>query len=283
MFRLFRRRNATRKGNQVPPWAAWAMIAVVLYAMYASQQQHSPAPENTGQPALMQATREKLAEQIAPLDKLKDRLTPSAYARLSVRELVEGEGESAVCGQQARVRFGSNPDEAPSEETTFTIGQGKAVRALEQGTIGLKQGGQRVVRAREEAGGDATTYRIELLGLSPSLAEANAQPFRIIDTQPNTGGMVLCGNSARVHVEIWSAASGEKLYSTRDKRQPVEFTPGASEVFLGLEQGVIGMATGSTRMLVVPPAFLATMNGNAPLFDFNLPKAGSVLVEVEAL
>ena len=87
---------------------------------------------------------------------------------------------------------------------------------------------------------------------------------------------------AKSQVTVWSV-DGKKLFSTKDKGQPLTFTPGKSEVFLGLEQGVIGMAAGEMRTLIVPPGFQKAMDGNPPTTDFLLPKDQTVLVDVEAL
>jgi hypothetical protein len=76
--------------------------------------------------------------------------------------------------------------------------------------------------------------------------------------------------------------AGNKLFSTPADK-PLTFTPGKSEVFLGLEQGIIGMARGAKRTLVVPPVLQKTLLGNAPTIDFPLPKEQTVLVDVEAL
>lgn len=46
---------------------------------------------------------------------------------------------------------------------------------------------------------------------------------------------------------------GTKIDSSRDTDTPLRFRPGFSGVIEGLEQGLIGMRTGGTRRLIIPP------------------------------
>lgn len=46
---------------------------------------------------------------------------------------------------------------------------------------------------------------------------------------------------------------GTKIDSSRDADIPLPFRPGFSGVIEGLEQGVIGMRSGGTRRIIIPP------------------------------
>lgn len=47
---------------------------------------------------------------------------------------------------------------------------------------------------------------------------------------------------------------GTQFDSSRDIDRPLLFTPGSGSLIDGFEQGVIGMRTGATRRLIIPPA-----------------------------
>jgi peptidylprolyl isomerase len=158
-------------------------------------------------------------------------------------------------------------------------------------------------------------FEMELISVSPALPDPDSIPYRIANIQRFSGDALICGQQARFNIIIWDL-DGKKLYTSpplvQEKAEPepktppatgntpensasnnaapvpkitggVSFTPGKSEVFIGLEQGVLGMTKGSVRTLVVPPVFLKTMNGNPTAIAFPLPENESVLVDVEYL
>lgn len=273
------------------------MIAFVVYAIIASQNKGSDINR------AVERTSQNIDKQLGTITDLKDKVIPSMIADVRINEVKLGEGSPAVCGQTATIAYDSwlsqdkpyDDKATQANPLTFTIGAGKVLPAFERGIIGMQKGGKRVVFAspamayeaegfkRDDVPANTTVkFEIELLSVKPDMPGVDATSFRIIDTLPNTGNIIFCGAKARFHVVIWSV-SGKKLYSTYDTKSPIEFTPGASEVFLGLEQGVIGMVPKSQRMLIVPPAFQKTMTGANPTLSFPLPKAETVLVDVEAL
>ncbi len=167
-------------------------------------------------------------------------------------------------------------------------------------------------RRKELLPTDQVLFDVELLSVSPVVSAETLQPFRVVQVQNSYGTALNCGNQAHVHMIIWDV-TGKKLFSTEVKTPEVtpakakadtpvnpaaspsappapaqpepglKFTVGQSEVFMGLEQGIIGMAPGSVRTLIVPPAMQKTMSGAKPKIDFPLPANQTVLVDVEYL
>lgn len=65
------------------------------------------------------------------------------------------------------------------------------------------------------------------------------------------------------------------------RRQPVAFRVGGSEVFRGLDEGVIAMAEGERRRLQVPPHLgYASIRGGAPGFEQEALIVDLLLVQV---
>lgn len=50
-----------------------------------------------------------------------------------------------------------------------------------------------------------------------------------------------------------SILDGDTFESTRDRNQPLVFTPGMGGLIDGFEQGVIGLQAGNERRLIIPP------------------------------
>jgi FKBP-type peptidyl-prolyl cis-trans isomerase len=289
-----------RKPRPTPPWAAWLVIGVVMYALFANQNKQ-PSNEQPIEP--LEQSSGAISEQLAPFDEIKNKLVPSMKASLRVQELSEGKGAPAVCGQQVRLAYVArlseekliNDQKTPDAPLAFTIGEGKVMPALERGVIGMKAGGKRDVIASSDLAydaegfaqkdvptGSAIKFSLELISAQPEMPATGDTAFRIIDSLQGSGPMILCGATTRAHIKVQDIR-GKTLYDSQKTGAALEFTPGKSEVFIGLEQGVVGMQPRGERLLVVPPEFQKTMKGNAPTINIPLPKNEIALVEVTAL
>lgn len=76
--------------------------------------------------------------------------------------------------------------------------------------------------------------------------------LRYIDTQVGEGAAVESCRAVAVHYTLF--VDGERIESSRDFNQPIQFVPGFGRYIAGLEQGVIGMRVGGQRRLIVPPS-----------------------------
>lgn len=272
MFNLFRRRPPKR--NPTPPWVRWLVIGVMLYAMLAHQFQ---GPDGRVRQAVNQATEELGTNPIT--SEFEKVVSPSSR----VHELAAGEGNPALCGQEVAIRYRvldagdkPTPEEATKENPyRFRVGFEGKNPAIERFSDGLLVGGARSVTVGN--GDQRQKYEITLLDISPALPPLASIPFRIFQKLDGGGKPVTCGQPVTVQFIVWDI-DGKKLYETK---QPVTFTLGKSELFIGLEQGVIGMRPGSTRALIVPPVFQKTLLGNKPLVQVPFPKGQTVMVDIE--
>jgi FKBP-type peptidyl-prolyl cis-trans isomerase len=77
---------------------------------------------------------------------------------------------------------------------------------------------------------------------------------------------------------------GTKFDSSLDIDRPLRFTPGYRELIDGFEQGVVGMRTGGTRRLIIPPRLAY---GDEPVRDGSgaiiVPANSTLVFDVEML
>jgi FKBP-type peptidyl-prolyl cis-trans isomerase len=308
------KKKKKRQQNPTPTWLMLLIAAFVAYAVFTgdkntpSQNDNKPGETGTAEPSAItaQAPADKPAEasilgietdKILNIDVLKDKFTPKSIMKLSVTDNTEGTGQFAVCGQKVTISYSSfteDKNEIESKQTaSFQIGENKVMPALELGVIGMKKNGERTISSppnmaygaenfqRNDFASANVNFEVQLLDVSPELPEIGA--YRILGDGKGQDQGYLCGSQVKLHVTLWDI-EGKKLYSSRDNNgSPISFTIGKSEVFLGLEQGVLDMLPGMRRNLIVPPAFQKTLLGNAPAINFPLPKNQTVLVDVESV
>ena len=305
--RFFFRKRWTPPKQPRPKWLNALLLIFIVYAVAVGVHK---SPDGT--PSDLGKDIQKVGQAVSrdnierTYNSYRNILFPVYDSSLEMRDVAVGKGTPAICGQEVSIAYATQvvngrmlPFKADrTEPLTFRIGAGKVIPAIEQGVTGMKIGGKRSLASSpgmaygnkafsdgKETFEDKDRIRIdvELLGAKPEVPDVGKTPYRISNNYGKAVGYaILCGQQARVHVTIWDV-EGNKLYSTKDKKAPVSFTVGKSEVFLGLEQGVVGLPRKGQRTLVVPPEYQKTMNGNPPAITFPFPKAQTVLVDVEAL
>jgi len=109
-----------------------------------------------------------------------------------------------------------------------------------------------------------------------------------IDTVLGTGAVAATGSATRVHYTGWlfvpgvsgaAGAKGTKFDSSLDRNEPFEFTIGQRRVIGGWEQGVMGMAVGGKRTLIIPPELGYGARGAGGV----IPPNATLVFEIELL
>ncbi len=76
------------------------------------------------------------------------------------------------------------------------------------------------------------------------------------DTAAGEGATAQAGQHVTVHYTGWlyqDGVQGAKFDSSKDRRDPFEFSLGAGMVIRGWDEGVAGMKVGGARTLIIPP------------------------------
>ncbi len=300
MFR-FRKKKQPPTREPMPSWLKWLLVVFLAYGLIVSSKNKST---DTAHQILEKASDELATVKPLDFSAFTSKIFPAYSAALQIREVAPGAGNPVICGQKVTLAYetfladGKPLGDAATKEAplVFNTGGGTAMPVFEQGVIGMQKGGKRSLLsplsmsyglpqfAREGLPEDAPVrFEIELLDVSPEFAGIESTPYRIAEVAMGQGEMFICGQPTKLHVAVWDT-EGKKLYSSRDNDgAPVAFTPGKSQVFLGLEQGVIGMNAGGMRMLVVPPTFQRTLTGDEPEIAIPLPLTKTVLVDIESV
>lgn len=95
-------------------------------------------------------------------------------------------------------------------------------------------------------------------------AEADPLEYRQLDSglsyrdiRSSDGAIVCAGDRVTVHYDLYLAGDrnvpDELVERTWDVEAPVSFVVGRAEVLLGIDEGVVGMAVASERLLRIPP------------------------------
>lgn len=290
------RRAPKRKPPPKPTWLVWALLVFGVYCFYMVSLPGSPASKS------VQTAKNEVNSQI-DLKEYKQKIFPENGAGIRISDVEEGKGDPAICGQEVKVAYqvylaqGNKINDSATKEKplTFTIGSGKTMPVFEKGVIGMKAGGKRSIiapplmsygledyRRDDVPKGSSIRVEMELLSNGPKLPDLEVMPYRIAEVAVGGGPMLVCGEPAHIRIKVWDL-TGKLLYTNKDEKEPFHFTPGRSEIMLGLDQGVIGMNEGATRLLIVPPSFQKTLTGKPPKYDFPLPKDQVVMIEATAI
>lgn len=210
------------------------------------------------------------------------------YDRLLTLDRIKGDGQEAVCGSTATIKYDATIDDSisfdkSSEPVTLKIGGGKMIKGLENGLLGMKKGGKRKIaiparlayddpdfRNDMVAAGKAVMFEVELVDLKGGQDAANVA-MSIEDKKPGSGVEVFCGSTVTVNYKT----DGEKDYRN------LSFTMGEEGIPVGLEKGLMEMKTGGIRLINLPSELLKTRGKSILASDLKLPANENVVFEVE--
>ncbi len=307
MFPFRKRKKKPKQQNS--PWVLLLVVAFVAYSVISNDKKTpKPATPNDAANTIKVTDGDNTAAtetpETSPVQSIKDdaktlkgKFLPQSVTKLQIKDNIEGSGQFAICGQKVTISYSSTTEDKKDIESThdvaFQIGENKVMPALEIGVIGMKKNGERTISAppimaygadnflRKDFVDANADFEVKMLEISPELPDSGI--YRVLGDGKGSQEGYVCGSEVKLHVALWNV-EGKKIYSSRDNNDsPISFTIGKSEVFLGLEQGVLDMLPGMRRNLIVPPNYQKTLLGNPPTINFPLPKNQIVLVDVEAV
>lgn len=127
--------------------------------------------------------------------------------------------------------------------------------------------------------GEGSHQEDVMLALVESLApDGEVKQLIVQDLDEGVGATATESMSATVHY-VGMLKDGTQFDSSYDRGAPLTFTIGAGDVIAGLEQGVVGMKEGGTRILIIPPSLAY---GNRAVGNL-IPRGATLLFAVELL
>jgi len=144
----------------------------------------------------------------------------------------------------------------------------------------------RLTRALFLAAVAAASFAVVGCTDAPAAPTATA-PYSQVDLVAGTGAVAATGNSLTVNYTGWLYDATKPdfkglQFDSSIGRTPFVFVVGVGQAIAGWDRGVVGMAVGGTRRLIIPPslAYGDTRRGLIPpnatlVFDITLLSTGS--------
>lgn len=213
-------------------------------------------------------------------------------ASIKTLDMTTGSGAEAVAGDRVTIEYTGNlldgkvfDYSAGKAPFSFELGAGKVIKGFDQGVLGMKAGGRRVISIPPELGyGDkdlkeippnsTLIFDIKLLMIEK---KGMTQELKIEELAPGNGDASKTGNKVTIKYK------GMFLNGSVFDQGEFPFTLGEGKVIKGFDQGVTGMKVGGKRKVTIPPALgygeRGTPGGPIPpnatlVFEIELTKIG---------
>lgn len=173
------------------------------------------------------------------------------------------DGVSARAGNYLTVRYTAQTlDGKPlidDASQSFILARGQAIRALDEGMAGIREGEQLRMLIPRGHSDQGTLPGIKRLPDQPFLLDVQLVSVRpgvtfIIET-PGDIDTAACMPGDTVYLNYIARVEGrdEVIDATVHRGQPMRLTLGNNEVIKGLELGITGMRPGESRQVTIPP------------------------------
>jgi len=199
-----------------------------------------------------------------------------APVELETIDLVEGDGTEAGVGDLLVMHYvgvlhsnGEQFDASWDRGSTFnfTLGQGRVIQGWDEGIVGMKAGGRRLLNIPSEQaygsnsqGGipadSALVFVVDLVSVltPPTVENAPEVPdgVEVSVVEEGNGAEIGANNVVEVHYVVLLQATGEVFESTWDQGQPVPLQLGAGQALPEWDEGLVGKNVGDRVRIVIP-------------------------------
>ena len=225
---------------------------------------------------------EPVQPEILPIE-VADADYTTTESGLRYYDLVVGDGESPQNSDIVSVDYqmwlqdetNTFIDSTMGQPTEFILGSEQVFAGWNEGVLTMKEGGQRQLiippdlALGEEGFGDFippnSTIILEVTLISfrqtPKPTETDAADFETTDSglqyydiTVGDGTTPESGDTVEMEFTIWLQEDNSYVASSEDQGGAYAFPLGSGRVFPGWEEGVLTMAEGGTRQLIIPPA-----------------------------
>ena len=200
---------------------------------------------------------------------------------LLIEDFITGDGNVADEGDLLVMHYvgvlhedGSQFDASWDRGQTFNfvLGEGAVIQGWDEGIVGMTEGSRRQLTIPPEQAygnnspspdipnGSTLVFVVDLVGAySPhevDLTGGNSETLDVTVLEEGGGPEVEPGDTVEVLYSIAPVSAGEVVQSSWTDRSTATFLVGAdpAEVFLGWNDGIVGLNVGDVARIVIPPA-----------------------------
>jgi|GEM_PF-987790 len=224
-----------------------------------------------------------------------DLLMWNSLLKINTQDIKQGSGEGAVCGQQAKLHYEYTDLQGKllekGDKETY-LGEGKLLKGLELGMLGMKLAGERKIEIKPELAfyQDKTVAsevknkpliaNVILDGLTPELPKSD-MPMRFLVTKTGRGRQAFCGDNVTIKLAIWKL-DGTKIFATEEKS--LSFIMGSSAMPIGIEQAINELPENSEVTVIIPPAYTKPLLTDKPaVLPVTLPEHEVLVAHIQLL
>lgn len=258
-----------------PKWISWIFVGLLAYIIYTGNQSQKP-PESIPKEVLTTTqthTPAKAPKDYDALRKLVDgdrwyrAIDPNYIGDADIKEVSLGEGTSVQCGDEVSVLLRGtredgatfDPEHDESKPLSFMVGNAK-IPALNEGVIGMKSGGQRVLDApvnqvypqAEKRNFSEVKFHLTLKKHSDISSNTLPITAATLVAGDDSKEPVRCGDTLTASMIVFNA-KGERIAQTKDT---LTITLGLRQLAWGIDVLARGMRVGERRLLTIPPHYL---------------------------
>lgn len=263
--------NRKKKENKyhMPTYMRVGVTLFLVWMAFVGYRNEQEAKE--GNPNATSIKRYEVIQNFADVDGWLKAANPDYNQDIQFEEIKVGTKDIAACGQTVTMKATQIPEEgqaadpalSTAEPLTFTIGDGKALKAWDLGVRGMREGGirrlwagARLVNPQEENyEASSFAFTLELQTITPNLPENS--PLFVFESDRGDKRMrgvpVDCGQEARVSLKLLNTEN--KVLYERTENDPLTVMIGQSTYGHGLDRGLTGMFPLESRRITVPPAY----------------------------
>lgn len=287
-----------RRKSELPPtprWVIWGVGLFILLILFSNLRTPMPG----------QSPLSKGLENIkADLPKVQDytKFLPD-NVQLDREVLTPGNNIPFLCGQRLKIAlqaFGAGAPAGGTKTVMVEYGSKEVPPFITQalmgsGGVGSKQRftfsqKQPLSSIYPEALLNAMVDTVELhvVEAKPDMRDSFQNEnlnIQLFDGHVVAGPQAQCGESVKIRLEVWDAEGKQRFSNKQPEAATMDFTIGSNKLMLGVEQAMIGMTKGSTRIAVLPPVWQQVLDAgtSAPGVPSLLRKPQPQIVVVSIL
>ena len=211
---------------------------------------------------------------------------------LGIEDLIVGDGAEAQPGDNLAMHYvgvlhdnGEQFDASwdRGETFNFVLGQGQVIRGWDEGIVGMRAGGRRVLSipaeqayGTTERGGipanSALVFVVDLVEVTEGIevpvvenAPAPVTELEVVILEEGDGPELVRGDVIEAHYQIILQPTGDVIDSSYTFGQPIMFALGVDPTIPAWDMELIGKRVGDVVRMVIPPELgINDPNGSIP-------------------